>query len=379
MAEDISKIDDAPSEKAEARDCGTSSQKVPECGTSSQKVRAGHMRFTRSTQRCSVTESCKGQVENMGLARLCLPTVRGTLLSTLLSSCSIFLGLMALGGAEVGLAGIGKLVPITMLLRCLGWGLLFYIPVHLVSMPVLRNYVIWAVLPGEQLTKEHSYAEERHRCHKGARFLPYVLHACWISAYVLIICLHVGEEGHFGMLPIYGLGNLLMMPLGVSLCLMLAPPTVSKSYAFKIGPATILFPIVGFLTVVTAYILLRRLSGPLLGIAMPLLLSTYELIGTSLVCRIFLKEFVTNKDSSRPDFVSSYGRRRAMATWARTRVSWSQWPFATSTLWQKELGSPACTWRARRVETASACSSRSCQVWLGTSSRAWAAWTVFCT
>ena len=296
LAQDISKIDEAGLEKPD-KECGTSSQKVPEYGTSSQKMRAGHMRFT-GLKRCSLTESCKGQVENMGLAKLCLPTVRGTLFSTLLSSCSIFLGLLALGGAEVGVAGVGKLVPITMFLRCLGWGLLFYIPIHLVSMPVLRNYVIWAIQPGEQLTKEHSYAEERHRCYRGARFLPYVLHACWISAYVLIICLQLGEEGYFGMLPIYGLGNLLMMPLGVSLCLILAPPTVSRSYAFKIGPATILFPILGFLTVVTAYILLRRLSGPLLGIAMPLLLSTYELLGTSLVCRLFLKEFVTSKDSS---------------------------------------------------------------------------------
>ena len=62
-----------------------------------------------------------------------------------------------------------------------------------------------------------------------------------------VICVGVGGEGHFGFIPIYGLGNVLMMPLGVLLTLILAPPTVSRRYAFRIGPATILFPIIGFL------------------------------------------------------------------------------------------------------------------------------------
>ena len=45
--------------------------------------------------------------------------------------------------------------------------------------------------------------------------------------------------------------------------------------------------------VVFSYIALRRLIGPSLGFVMPLVLSAYELAGTSLVSRVFVKEFVS--------------------------------------------------------------------------------------
>ncbi|CAK9037882.1 Uncharacterized protein SCF082_LOCUS22361 [Durusdinium trenchii] len=248
----------------------------------------------RTTGRCSIEEACKGVVDGVGEARLCLPTPRHTFFSSLLMSCFIFIGLLALSAAEVGLLGLPKWPWITLVLRVVGWAFLFYIPIHLIAVPFTRNFVLWALEPGESLS-EVGLSERPARCQKRATLLPYATHACWILVYALVICISIGEEnlGHFGFIPIYALGNVLMMPVGIFFTLLLAPPTVSRRYAFRIGPATILFPIIGFLVMVSSYILLRRLSGPWLGFLMPPLLSTYELLGTSLVSKFFTKEYVT--------------------------------------------------------------------------------------
>lgn len=227
----------------------------------------------------------------MGEAKLCLPTVRSTLLSALLVSGMIFIGLVALSASEVGIFG-QKMGWLTLLLRLVGWLFLFYIPIHFISMPFTRNFVLWSLQPGEKLTRARSYVETPNLSARRANCLPYVIHTAWISAYTLLVCVHIGEKEHFGFIPIYGLGNLLMMPIGIVTTLLLAPPTVSRRYAFSIGPATLLLPILGFLIVVTSYSLLRRSLGPQLGLVIPLILSFYELLGTSLVSRIFTKQFV---------------------------------------------------------------------------------------
>lgn len=45
--------------------------------------------------------------------------------------------------------------------------------------------------------------------------------------------------------------------------------------------------------VVGSYIVLRRLIGPFLGFVLPFILSTYEILCTSVVVRVFTSEFVT--------------------------------------------------------------------------------------
>ena len=80
-----------------------------------------------------------GDVENMGGARLCLPTVRGTVLSSVVSSTFIFIGLLALSAAENGLYGFPRTAWLTLALRYLGWAFLFYIPIHFMSVPLLAR------------------------------------------------------------------------------------------------------------------------------------------------------------------------------------------------------------------------------------------------
>ena len=61
----------------------------------------------------------------------------------------------------------------------------------------------------------------------------------------------IGTESprYFGLVPIFGLGNIFMVPVGTCASMLFAPPLVSRSYPFKVGPSAILVPIVGFLLV----------------------------------------------------------------------------------------------------------------------------------
>ena len=297
------------------------SPRSPKPGEKDEQGRSTRMRSLFLTKkaagiRCSIEESCKGATDiyNLGEAKLCLPTVRGTFLASLLSSSFIFVGLITLSASEIGIPGFPKKVWSTLLLRYLGWLFVFYIPIHFMSVPILRNLVLWSLQPGQNLRQALKYMEEGDQWEaRRAALFPYLVHACWLSAYAFVICVNVGEEEHFGILPIYGLGNILMFPLGAMISLLLAPPTVSNSYAFKIGPSAILFPIIGFLAVVASYIVLRKLIGPWLGFVMPFLLSAYELLGTALVSRVFAREYVTNKEVREGYFGTNQGLVVSMA------------------------------------------------------------------
>ena len=296
------------------------SPRSPEPGEKDEQSRSERRRSLFLTKkaagiRCSIEESCKGATDGLGEAKLCLPTVRGTFLASLLSSSFIFVGLITLSASELGIPGFPKKVWSTLLLRYLGWLFVFYVPIHFMSVPILRNLVLWSLQTGQNLRQALKYREEGDRWGaQRAALFPYLVHACWLSAYAFVICVNVGQaEEHFGILPIYGLGNILMFPLGAMISLLLAPPTVSNSYAFKIGPSAILFPIIGFLAVVASYIVLRRLIGPWLGFVMPFLLSVYELLGTALVSRVFAREYVTNKEVREGYFGTNQGLVVSMA------------------------------------------------------------------
>ena len=169
----------------------------------------------------------------------------------------------------------------------------------------LRNFLLWSLQPGEHLKHAFAYQEGDQDPAKKAGLFPYVVHGCWLLIHASLICLPLGEEGqlscdsflqlvffgyqaswnqpwchhcllrvsgvfevldfsggfffeavpfmtgpwilrHFGLVFIFALANLLMAPVGILSSTVLAPPTISKSYAFRMGPLTVIFPIFGF-------------------------------------------------------------------------------------------------------------------------------------
>lgn len=78
-----------------------------------------------------------GAVENMGDAKLCKPSVWKTFLASLISTAFVFVGLLLLGITELGIQNFHKEVWSTLALRCIGWSFLFYIPIHVASVPPL--------------------------------------------------------------------------------------------------------------------------------------------------------------------------------------------------------------------------------------------------
>ena len=78
-----------------------------------------------------------GAVENMGDAKLCKPSVWKTFLASLISTALVFVGLLLLGITELGIQNFQKEVWSTLALRCIGWSFLFYIPIHVASVPPL--------------------------------------------------------------------------------------------------------------------------------------------------------------------------------------------------------------------------------------------------
>ena len=157
-----------------------STNDVDRSGTSGLFVRAPHANRPKGSQ--SLEEACEGCVENIGEAKLCLPTLRGTAMSSLLVSLLTFMGLVALGVSEV--RGFGSRSGwLTLLLRWLGWLCLYYLPIFFVAVPFIRNFVLWSLNPGEGLTKAFDYRDVGSDLRwKRAAWLPYVQHTAWVAA-----------------------------------------------------------------------------------------------------------------------------------------------------------------------------------------------------
>lgn len=73
----------------------------------------------------------------MGGAKLCKPTVWSTFLASLVSTASVFVGLLVLGSSQLGIQNFQKEIWSTLALRCIGWSFLFYIPINVASLPPL--------------------------------------------------------------------------------------------------------------------------------------------------------------------------------------------------------------------------------------------------
>eukprot|EP00435_Cladocopium_sp_Y103_P055590 s1133_g18.t1 len=233
-----------------------------------------------------VTEGCHSKKVNVELTAFgntpsdtfpaALPR---TLLSSLLASIFMFLGLLAFSFSELGVPlELGPSLVLqkstaTLLLRVAGWAFIFYLPIFVISAPLVRNYAMWALRPEQHLSDAWPDSAE-----KGPRRR----------------LLRDGKD-HFGMFPVFVLGNVLSLPTGILLVSRLGPAVLAKKYAMMTAPSCVFFPIFGFATVVAGYITLRRIAGVWIGILMPLVLSVYEFLGTLLVAKIFMLRFLTKR------------------------------------------------------------------------------------
>eukprot|EP00438_Fugacium_kawagutii_P017743 Skav203036 [mRNA] locus=scaffold583:586762:587307:+ [translate_table: standard] len=114
-----------------------------------------------------------------------------TVLASLIASCFIFLGLLA-----ASLSELPDFLPSDRLrlpLRVVAWAFLFYIPIMVVSAPLVRNYVLWGLKPGRGLQDAWPDSRERHRCVQMLRSwgLPLLLHVVWGTIYAALICIPV--------------------------------------------------------------------------------------------------------------------------------------------------------------------------------------------
>lgn len=233
----------------------------------------------------------------VGEAKLCLPSARWTLLSSLLASIFMFMGLLAFSFSELGLPGLPLEFGPQLLLRVAGWAFMFYLPIFVVSAPLVRNYAMWALRPEQALSDAWPDSAERGRLRRLLRCcgVPLALNVSWATIWTLLICVPVRDGDHFGMFPVFVLGNVLSLPTGILLVSRLGPAVLSKHYALMTAPSCVFFPIFGFAAVVAGYITLRRIAGVWIGILMPLVLSIYEFLGTILVAKIFMLKFLTKR------------------------------------------------------------------------------------
>ena len=77
---------------------------------------------------------------------LCLPTRCGTLFWSMVSSIFVFSGLLAFSFADLGFCNDSQKLSSTLFWRCIGVGVLFYIPILVVATPMERNLVFLAAV-----------------------------------------------------------------------------------------------------------------------------------------------------------------------------------------------------------------------------------------
>ena len=209
---------------------------------------------------------------------LCIPSVRGTLLSSILASLLTFLGLLAFGSAEST-----KLPRWAMLsLRFLGWTCLLILPVLATAVPSLRNFLLWALQPGEHLRRISK--------------VGMLQQLCWLTIFAALTCIPVHSEA-LGFFPVFAIGSLFSMAAAIIVARLAGPPVLSSSYARAMGPLGIFLPVVGFCALLSVCLAIRQAAGVLVSsLLMPLLLSAYEFLGTRIVSRNFVVHFVTKPE-----------------------------------------------------------------------------------
>lgn len=174
---------------------------------------------------------------------------------------------------------------------------MFYLPIFVIAAPLVRNYAMWALHPEQRICEAWPDSAERSRWRRLLRCcrVPLALNVAWGTSWTLLICVPVRDGDHFGMFPVFILGNVLSLASGILVVSRLGPRVLSKTYALMTAPCCVFFPIFGFAVVVAGYITLRRIAGVWIGILMPLLLSVYEFLGTIMVAKLFMRMFLTKR------------------------------------------------------------------------------------
>eukprot|EP00435_Cladocopium_sp_Y103_P060650 s118_g22.t1 len=236
----------------------------------------------------------EGSRDGPSTPELCLPTKRGTGLSSIVSAVFMFVGLLTFGVAELGSPNApDSLVPL--LWRFVAAAFLFYVPVILIAATVDKKYMFWGLQPFD-LNLEP--AETRRSWY---RQIFYRILVCSLEHVVGILILAalvvVPVHGNYlGLVPIFGFGYVLWAPVAVLSALLSGRHILSKGYVLSVYPWIGFLPALEVMLLAAGYFPLRQLSGPWTGVFMPLLLSAYEYLGTVLLTQKFTKNFLTNSD-----------------------------------------------------------------------------------
>jgi len=84
---------------------------------------------------------------------------------------------------------------LTLFWRCIGWAFLWPIPVLMIASPMIRNYALWGLCPGDSFHKVWpEEAGDRCRIICKAFVAPGLLYLGWIAMYCFLIVIPIGED-----------------------------------------------------------------------------------------------------------------------------------------------------------------------------------------
>ncbi|CAE7351850.1 unnamed protein product [Symbiodinium sp. CCMP2592] len=241
-----------------------------------------------------------------GSVELCLPTPRHTVVASLLSMVFMTAGLVVFAISEQGLPGIPKSHGLAVVLRVLGWTVMYFVPVHHIAIANIRGFTLTGIRPGDTAlvcsrtalspTISAEFAGKHHLSTRRAWCGAALMIALFFSLYAGFFALYLGEEyQHPGFVLAYGVGHIVVIVVGEAVGAKCHLKPLDERYASKMGPCTLGPALVGFFIGTSGYGVARRHSGPWLGALMPFMLSGYELLCLHIIASTFSAEYVQEK------------------------------------------------------------------------------------
>eukprot|EP00445_Apocalathium_hangoei_P012343 CAMPEP_0203885854 /NCGR_PEP_ID=MMETSP0359-20131031/29720_1 /ASSEMBLY_ACC=CAM_ASM_000338 /TAXON_ID=268821 /ORGANISM="Scrippsiella Hangoei, Strain SHTV-5" /LENGTH=623 /DNA_ID=CAMNT_0050806553 /DNA_START=9 /DNA_END=1880 /DNA_ORIENTATION=+ len=223
------------------------------------------------------------------------PSYRCTFICSAVSCVYLFLGLLTLGlGARLQ-HSIGS-----MCCRLLAWSLLYMLPVVCASIVSIRSLYMYGVQP-QGVAETFVYGVSgKSICAAAAKngvrsSMAFVVPFFKLASNVLNWCFHcvyLGEKYQYpGFVLVYGVGPILFIPLERIFMPKFLPP-IDMDYVKKCSPRSLGVTMVAFFVMTSGFAIAKRHLGEWLGLALPIFLSIYEGLGTWLIGRFFVKDFV---------------------------------------------------------------------------------------
>lgn len=217
---------------------------MPKKGTEDTKALEMPKKGTDETKATNPPEMPRKQSDETifeDATELCLPTHCRSLVASMLSCAFMFVGLLTLTFAEVGLPnGEGEM---GFLLRFAGGAFLFYIPMVMIAKTPERNYYIWAIQPGQPLHVAYpdSEVDSWSTCRRIRRsyLMPCMCHTLSLLTLALLIRIPFGLVGTVLMFPMAGI---LCSPIHHTMYQLLGPPIFCKCYVCMMAPWTVALP-----------------------------------------------------------------------------------------------------------------------------------------